>query len=196
MPLCEKPFGIASKHTLSAGSRHSGRCVSLPPQLPLFCAVARLTKAEHTKPGRADMSQRKLLWTLGNRSAVHSLRKLSLFIQFFSQIHFYTNINIYPDSPACSQRADNPECVSQLLSAPPSRRALISSSTPGKAYSSRKALFIYHPPRKAFQTLLPPPPIRSTLFLTLVLRPPSHERLATVCAHIVQGQWLTLLFLT
>lgn len=92
--------------------------LSLSPQLPLFCAIVRLIKAEHTKPRRADTSQRKRLWTLGDRSKVHSLRKLSLSIQLFSQSHFYTSINIYPDSPACSQRADNPECVSQPLSTP------------------------------------------------------------------------------
>lgn len=64
------------------------------------------------------MSQRKLSLTLGDRSEIHSLRKLSLFIQLVSQIHFYTNINICRDSLAHLTIADKSECVSQSLLSP------------------------------------------------------------------------------
>lgn len=99
-------------------------------QSPFF-PIERLIKEKHTKPEKACVSQRKLSLTLGDKSEIHSLRKLSLFIQLVRQIHFYTNINICRDSPARSQIADGSEPVSRSLLSP-SWPALIFLSTPGK----------------------------------------------------------------
>lgn len=96
-----------------------------------FFPIERLIKEKHTKPERAYLSQRKLPLTLGDRSEIHSLRKLSPFIQLVSQIHFYTSINICCASPARSRVPDNFKRVSRSPLSPP-WRALISLSTPGK----------------------------------------------------------------
>lgn len=80
----------------------------------LFFPIQRLIKEKHTKPAKACVSQRKLSLTLGDKSEIHSLRKLSLFIQFVSQIHFYTNINTCRDSPAQIAGSSEPVSPSPL----------------------------------------------------------------------------------